>query len=53
VNVRDEIARIITAGLSQGVTVDDLNAAQRGDQSIGLYMADALIARGFTKGDPS
>lgn len=47
--MKDELARIITAGLCQGITEADLLLAQRGDRSIGNYIADAILAMGFKK----
>lgn len=48
-DMKEELARIITAGLSQGVTEADLILAQCGDRSIGNYIADAILAMGFKK----
>jgi hypothetical protein len=47
---RDELARIVNAGLRNGVTLSDLLLCQcKGDNSIGEYIAEAIEQAGYRK----
>ena len=48
-NERDELARLANGGLRNGVTTDDFLKCRLGNDSIGSYIADAILAAGYVK----